>query len=235
LFFGCNNEPTKNDNVEANIAVVQPKYRIKVKDERTKKPELEQFVNYLEKVIQNKDAQELLKICDDSIVISEGSGVFGKDNFVKEFKLYNKNSAFWSMAEKYIKLGGEFSKENGETVTYSIPTCFGCQNKKIDEEPDNHIFNVIHIVKDSAILYEKPDEKSKLIARFRMGTILWDNEKSIGNEQDGYLPKWCFVQTFDKNLSGFMKSDCLYGESEFSFTIQKKNGQYKIVSFAPFD
>ena len=128
-------------------------------------------MNRLGKVIENKDAKELLDMCDDGIILSEGGGVFGKENFVKEFKLYNKNSAFWSMSKKYLQLGGEFCYEDG-IKKYSFPTQFSLQNPKIQKEPENAIYNVMHIIKDSALVFEKPDVKSKKVAFFMMGSVL---------------------------------------------------------------
>jgi len=246
LFFGCNNEPTNQEKIEIKttvdsivqvdtiIPVIQPKYKIKIKDERKLDSEIEQFMNRFEKVIQNKDVKELLKICDDSIVLSYGGGVFGKKNFINNFKLNNKNSGFWLMGEKYLHLGGEITNEVG-IKSYRFPTVFSLQNPKIQKERENAIYNVMHIIKDSVVVFEKPDEKSKKVALFMMSSVLWDNQKSIGFEDDQYLPLWCYVYTFDKKYSGFIKREYLYAEPEYSFSIQKKNGQYKIVSFAPFD
>lgn len=93
----------------------------------------------------------------------------------------------------------------------------------------------MHIIKDSALVFEKPDVKSKKVAFFMMGSVLWDNEKSIGKNDDEYLPEWCYVYTFNKKVSGFVKRVFLYAEPEYSFGIEMKDGVYKIVSFAPFD
>lgn len=251
LFFfvsliGCKNDSVSQNKDEANavvdtvvrqdsvIPVVQPKYKIKIKDEKTSDPELVRFMNRFEKVIQNKDTKELLKMCDDGIVLSYGGGVFGKENFVKDFKLNDKNSAFWSMSKKYLQLGGEFYYEDGNKK-YKFPAQFCLQNPKIKKEPENAIYNVMHIVKDSAVVFEKPNAMSKKVAFFMMGSVLWDNQKSIGNDDGQYLPEWCYVYTFDKKVSGFVKRDFLYAEPEYSFGIEMKDGVYKIVDFAPFD
>jgi hypothetical protein len=242
---GCKNDSASQNKVDvaatidsivpddSDIPVIQPKYKIKIKDEKTSDPALVSFMKRFEKVIQNKDAKELLNICDESIVLSFGGGVFGKENFVKDFKLNNKNSAFWSMSKKYLKLGGEIVYDDG-IANYKFPPQFTLQNPKIVKEPENAIFNVMHIIKDSAVVFEKPDIKSKKVAFFMMGSVLWDNQKSIGSD-DEYLPEWCYVYTFDKKISGFVNREYLYAEPEYSFGIEKKNGVYKIVSFAPFD
>lgn len=185
------------------------------KDESTKTPELNEFVKELKEIIKNKDSEKLLAIVHPEIKFDFDDGV-GKEKFKKNWKPEEKNSDLWVIMNKIVGLGGVFNKNRTETFYDFV---FPYVNT-VDLEDGDDYFRTLVITNKGVNVREKPDLNSKLIGQLTYDIVTYDYEKS----ED----EWYFIQTGDKKISGYIKSDFAYSPVDYRMFLTRENGKWMI-------
>jgi len=185
------------------------------RDESGRTPELNKFVNELKEIIKNKDSEKLLAIVHPEIKFDFDEGV-GKEKFKKNWKPEDKNSDLWAIMNKIVGLGGVFNKNRTETFYDFV---FPYANE-VDLENGDDYFRTLVITNKGVNVREKPDVNSKLMGQLTHDIVTYDYEKSKS--------EWYFIQTRDKKISGYIKSDFAYSPVDYRMFLTKDKEKWMI-------
>jgi len=185
------------------------------KDESTKTPELNKFVNELKDIIKKKDSEKLLAIVHPEIKFDFDEGI-GIEKFKKNWKLEDENSSLWPIMNKIVQLGGAFNKNRTETFYDFV---FPYVNT-VDLKDGDDYFRTLVITNKGVNVREKPDVNSKLIGQLTYDIVTYDYEKNVD--------KLYFIQTVDKKISGYINSNFAYSPVDYRMFLTKEKGKWMI-------
>ncbi len=141
-------------------------------------------------MIENRDSQKLFSILHPNIKFDFDEGI-GIEKFKQKWLPQDRNSELWPILRTIVDLGGVFVKNESDPFYRFV---FPYVNE-VELDGDVY-FNTLVITTNNAPLYEKPDEKSRVLAHLSYDVVGYDYEKSKPGE-------WSFVQV-DKTISGYI-------------------------------
>lgn len=231
-----NLENTDEQNISDTSIVMNKKvspvlnksiFNIEPIDESVSDKSLIAFISNLKSVLNKKDTTQLLKMIDDSIVVSHGGGLYGKNEFRKEWDLNNpKTSKIWSEMNKLLRYNGAWDQDEEFGKHYVIP--YYQSDKilgKIDYEFDWYRTAICNI--ENVKVYKSESSNAAVIDSLNYSLI----------ELISISPKSTFqkIKILDKNLIGYVYSSQINYLSERTIVLVKKGENWKIVAFAPYD
>ena len=226
----CNISATRNKIDNDSIAGQNVKdYKILPIDESKSDPSLVDFIKRLNIIVSQKDTTALYSIIDTAIIVSYGGGLYGKSAFIESWKLNDpENSELWKAMKRILKLGGTFEKGDDDKKIFIIP--YANSNKAyeiLDSELD--CYSTAVCINSHEPVYQSNDIKSKIIGYLQYDfVVLPDDSKS-----NGQLVK---IKMYNNKIEGFIDKNSLVYCADRKLDLQKDNtGQWKIMSFAPFD
>jgi hypothetical protein len=200
------------------------KYRILPIDESSEDRSLNQFVSKLKDIVKRKDLSRLIACLDTGIVLSYGGGMQGIEIFLEEWKLntHPERSELWPKMRHFLILGGAWDtdKKDEFNFPYAQSDRFF---EKIDFDFDWYVTAVC--ISKQTVVYQEPLTNAKKIALLSYEIV------KIINRGDSFIE----VQTIDKTISGFVKKEQIILSADSYPVLQKVNGEWKIISFAPYD
>jgi hypothetical protein len=242
LITSCQNSANQNiENMEVqnisdtlvvinkNVSPVWNKsiFNLEPIDESVSDKSLITFISNLKSVLNKKDTTQLLKIIDDSIVVSHGGGLYGKNEFRKEWELnYPKTSKIWTEMNNLLRYGGAWDQDEKFGKHYVIPYY---QSDKIlgeiDYEFDWYRTAISNI--ENVKVYRSESPNAIIIDSLNYSLI-----ELISNSPKSTFQK---IKILDKNHIGYVYSSQINYLSERSIVLVKKGVNWKIVAFAPYD
>jgi len=231
ILFVCScKQKSTNSNVSNDSLSKQglKGYKVFPFDESSNDPSLVDFLKKLKDVIKQKDTASLYCLLDTEVVVSYGGALYGKKAFVEEWRLNQpESSKLWNELSSKLKLGGAFEKEEDNQKIFRIP--YASSNKaygQLDFEFD--CFSTAVCINPKEPVHESSDPSSKII-----GYLQYDIVQLNGSSGKGKLTK---IKTYDNKIEGFIDGMSLIDCAESKLDLKKnKNGQWKIMSLAPFD
>lgn len=191
----------------------------------TEMPEgLREFLDHLQEVISREDTTALLAVLDSNIMISNGGGIAGIDDF-KTFWLSNQyeNHDIWERMNRMLVPGG--CLENS-TVYYSP---FAARQLYPDisyiAKVDCYFSGVI--IQPKTKVYEKPDTTGPVNAIAEYDLVLIDPEY---DSREFYR-----IATPDSIIRGYVRPEYVFLCAENVLEITLKNGRWYITEISPFD
>lgn len=200
------------------------KYRILPVDQSSDEPSLKQFVSRLKGIVKRKDLPEFINCLDTGIVISYGGGMSGIKTFIEEWELneHPERSELWLKMEQFLSLGGAWDSDKKDEFNFPYAQSDRFF-KNMDLDFDWYVTAVC--ISSKTIVYQEPLPNTKKVALLSYEIV------KIINRGDNFIE----VQTIDKKISGFVKKEQIILSADSYPISQKISGEWKIVSFAPFD
>lgn len=196
-------------------------------DESITDKSLIKFISNLKSTIKKKDTTELFKMIDDSIVVSYGGGLYGKNEFRIEWGLNEpNNSKIWSTMNFLLKYGGAWDHDDEFGKHFVIPY-YQSDNilGKIDYDFD---WYRTAICNNSNVKVFKNESPNSVV----IDSLNYSLVELISNSPKRTFEK---IKILDKNLIGYVYSSQLNYLSDCTIVLVKKDAKWKIVSFAPYD
>jgi len=200
--------------IVTSVASGQPKFP--PRDESAKFPDLQLFASELREIIKNKDSQKLLQRVHPEVKFDfdDGSGI---EQFKKNWKPEDKNSALWGIMDRIVGLGGVFVKNRSNPFFDFV---FPYVNELDLDDADQYFTSLVVTGKEVKVR-EKPDLKSKVVGYLTYDVVNYDPEKSNGDQ-------WYFIQTADQKISGYVHFDFVYSPVDYRMFLTKENGKWMI-------
>ena len=239
-FIGCvdNKQQTHNNNLadtinadkelineNKTVEAEQSDYKILPIDESGSDHSLVEFINNLKIVVLRKDTSELFKSLDTAIIVSHGGGIYGINEFSKNWKLDKPDkSELWPILNQILSMGGTW--ENDEDKYFCIP--YAQSNKafsKIKYDFDWYFTAVC--ISPEVTVYQEPNTTSKKLATLNYDIVEMD--------PDFMKSDFTKIHTIDKKIQGYVKTKDLIYSADQHLVIKKIGDNWKITAFAPFD
>ena len=184
------------------------------------------FNRQLVNIIDKKDINALIKILDKDIITSNGGGISGIPDFYTNWDLRKdpKKSQLWSALNNVVKLGGCYNTDE-KNLTFIFPYL---QSGHLFKGCTFDWFSTCVCTKPKVFVYEKPIVNSRILDTLNYNVLETGYEASISGT-------FVAVKTFDGKISGYTLLDNVYFTADYALIVEKKNGLWKITSFAPFD
>ncbi|WP_341904729.1 hypothetical protein [Fluviicola taffensis] len=205
------------------LQIHSTKYCIVPIDETSEDESLQAFVSKLKGIVKRKDLAGLLNCLDTGIVVSWGGGMHGVETFLEEWKLNKqpKKSPLWVKMKHLLELGGAWEDDKKE---FRFPYA-QCDRFFQNMEFDFDWYVTAVCISSKTNVYQRPlpnAEKTALLS-YEVVQILDRGADFIK------------IQTIDKKVTGFVKKEQLVLSADSYPILEKTNGEWKIVSFAPYD
>ena len=181
-----------------------------------KSAELQLFIQQLTNIIEGKDDQKLLGLLHPRIKFDFDEGM-GIGKFKKKWKPEDANSELWRIMNKIVGLGGVFVKDGRDPFFNFV---FPYVNQ-VDLEDGDEYFNTLVVTGKDVNVREKPDVRSKIVGRLTYDIVRYNYEKSE-------MKAWYFVQTADKDVSGYVSADFVYSPVDYRMFLTKQTGKWTI-------
>ena len=185
------------------------------RDDSAKSPELKLFVNDLKEIIRNKDSGKLLELVHPKVQFDFDEGV-GVEKFQQKWTPEDKNSPLWTIMDKIVGLGGVFVKDRSNPFFDFV---FPYVNE-VDLDADEY-FNTLVVTGKDVNVRERPGLNAVVVGKLTYDIVSFDYEKSGDND-------WYFVETTDKNISGYVNSDFVYSPVDYRMFLTKEKGKWMI-------
>ncbi|WP_343747599.1 hypothetical protein [Fluviicola sp.] len=193
-------------------------------DQTSDDASLKRFVSRLRQCVERKNLPEFISCLDTGIVVSYGGGMHGIPTFLDEWKLNKQaeKSALWSKMNLFLDLGGAWKDHQKTEFCFPYP-----QSDILFEHIDQDLdwYRTAVCISPQTIVYEKAATNSKKTALLSYEVL------EIMERGDHFIQ----IRTLDKQVSGFVKTEQLILSADAYPILQKVDGAWKIVSFAPFD
>lgn len=227
---GNTNPETKTGSVseiphtDSTLKVHTGSFRIYPIDQTNEDASLKQFVSRLKKSIKHKNLPEFISCLDTGIVVSHGGGMFGIATFLDEWKRnqHPEKSALWSTMHTFLKMGGAW-KDHQKTEFCFPYTQADRLFEGLNSDLDWYVTAVCTSPRTE--VYEKASFRSKQIALLAYEVV------EIIERGDRFI----HIRTLDNHISGFVNAEQIILSADSYPILQKVDGAWKIVSFAPFD
>lgn len=196
-------------------------------DESITDKSLIKFISNLKSTINKKDTTQLFKMIDDSIVVSYGGGLYGKNEFRIEWGLNEPNkSKIWSTMNILLKYGGAWDYDDEFGKHFVIP--YYQSDKilgKIDYDFDWYRTAICNNPKVKVYKSESPNSLVIDSLNYTLVELISNSPKSTFQK----------IKILDKNLFGYVYSSQLNYLADRTIVLEKKDADWKIVAFAPYD
>lgn len=216
---------TIKTNKEVFNHTAQSDYKILPIDESGSDPTLVTFIRNLKKIVSNKDTTGLFQLFDTAIIVSYGGGIYGIEEFSKNWELDKPDkSELWPILNKILSMGGTW--ENDEGQYFCIP--YAQSNKafsKYKYEFDWYFTAVC--ISPKVIVYHEPKSTS-----IKLAILSYDIVEIDPNFMKADFTK---IHTIDKKVQGYVKTTDLIYSADQHLVIKKIDGNWKVTAFAPFD
>lgn len=227
-------QKTQNPNTEIQdtktvlkaeeLKLYPSKYCILPVDESAEDQSLNQFVSNLKEVVKRKDLTGLIHCLDSGIAVSWGGGEYG----IEVFKMNNglnfepRKSEFWNTLDKLIAMGGAW--DNKEKSRFCFPYL---QSNLLYSllKVDLDCYSTVTCIEPKVIVYEKANVNSKKLRMLSYEVL------TASDVYKGFTK----IQTIDQRISGYVETKRLFHCYNAHPVLEKINGEWKIVSFAPYD
>ena len=206
------------------LKVHKSKYRILPTDQSSEDVSLKKFVSKLSGIIQRKDLDGLIQCLDTGIAVSWGGGEYGIDLFKKNngLNFEPEKSRIWNTLAQYISMGGAW--DDGEKSRYCFPYIqSNLLYTRLNVELDCYSYAIC--MGQEVIVYEKPGTGSK-----KIGILSYEVLTAL-NVSKAFTK----IQTVDQAVSGYVLTNQLFRCYNAHPVLEKVNGEWKIISFAPYD
>ena len=219
------NADKESINKRKTVEEEQSDYRILPIDESGSDPSLVVFITNLKKIVSRKDTLGLFKSLDTGIIVSHGGGIYGEEEFSKNWKLNEPGqSELWKILSKILNMGGTW--ENDEGKYFCIP--YAQSNKAFrNYKYDFDWYFTAICISPKAVVYKEPKTNSTKLAILNYDIV----------EMDPEFMKADFTKiiTIDKKIQGYVKTSDLIYSADQHLVIKKIDNNWKITAFAPFD
>ncbi len=219
------NSDKEVNNVTKTIEADQSDYKIFPIDESGSDPSLVAFITNLKKIVSNKDTTGLFKSLDTAIIVSYGGGIYGIEEFSKNWKLNKPDkSELWKILSQILNMGGTW--ENDEGKYFCIP--YAQSNKAFSKyKYDFDWYFTAVCISPKVTVYKEPKTTSK-----ELSTLNYD---IVEIDSDYMKADFTKINTIDKKVEGYVKTSDLIYSADQHLVIKKIDDDWKITAFAPFD
>ncbi len=232
--LGCGDNSKQADNNVADtiisneevVNVTDPSdYKILPLDESKSDPTLVAFINNLKKVVSNKDTSGLFQSLDTAIIVSHGGGIYGVNEFSKNWQLDKPDkSELWTILNRILSMGGTW--ENDEGKYFCIP--YAQSNKAFSKYKYNFDWYYTAVcISPNVTVYQEPKTTSSKLATLTYDIVEMDPEFMKAD--------FTKIHTIDKKVQGYVKTTDLIYSSDQYLVIKKIDDKWKITAFAPYD
>ncbi len=242
VLTSCANRKQQLDNNDSTIIVVedriyeidnalteakQAEYRILPTDESINDKSLVEFISDLKEIVSKKETTSLFDMLDPNITVSYGGGIYGIEEFSKHWKLNSpEESELWNVFDKLLKMGGTWEKDENGADYFCIPYIHSNKTfSKYDYDFDWPFTAVC--VTPIVKVYSKPITNSTEVATLSYDIVEIDSD-FIHND-------FTKIQTIDKRIHGYVQTLKIMNLAEEHIVIEKRENNWKITSFAPYD
>jgi hypothetical protein len=211
------------------------KYKIYPKDEYKKDKLLVLFLDKLNTCIENKDTSTLFKLFNEDIVSSYGGGSYGISGFIDYWRLNDTGKTeLWDSFKDVLKYGGVFDNDNGNKI-FTIP--YYNSNKLFPDIGKKEVspFSIMICVEPQTAVRNSPDLNSKIRGYLDYDIVILNDGLNDTYSKIHKDPKWVYACTVDNKLFGWIQIEKLESFANRRLILELKNGEWKVLSFAPFD
>ncbi len=196
-------------------------------DEAKNDASLIAFRTKLIEATKTKNQSFILSIVDPDIKNSFG-GDDGKENFKTNWRIGQKDSAFWEEFLTVITNGGAFFKEEGSQKTFCAPFSFMVFPEDLDAFEYSLVFG------ENVNLRAAPNLSAPVIANLSYNVIKTDYQNSAddGKNENSYV--WVKVTTLG-GKTGFIVSRYVRSPIGYRACFQKLKGIWKMTAFIAGD
>ncbi|HPB02084.1 MAG TPA: hypothetical protein PLZ67_03950 [Bacteroidales bacterium] len=220
-------------------------YKIFPVDETGKDTSLVAFVAQLKNILTEKDTARLFAIMHPKMVTSFGGAMYGRQDFISKWHLEkSKESVVWDLMLHAINPGGVFCEGifDEDTIEAAIQYPYATDDRLYQlaaaHFPDMYFdpyFTGVCISKNAPV-YENCDESSKQVATLSYDILLIDYEATMNAQPDaGFDFKMHYINTLDGAVKGWIKTSDIYALGGQTLILEKKDGNWMITGFFPFD
>lgn len=189
------------------------------------------FVAFRDKFIEavkKRDVKFLLAVLDRDIKGSFG-GDSGIADFKKLWKLDSPNSRLWDELLTVLTNGGTFSKREGlKNKEFCAPYSFTVFPEDLDGFEYQMIFG------SDVNLRDRPDLKSKTVARLSYNVVKVDYENSVADKNREGEYTWLKIKTLG-GKTGFVSADFVRSPIDYRGCFEKINGKWTMTFFLAGD
>jgi hypothetical protein len=206
-------------------------YRIRPVDETRHNPALRTFVQRVLGYARQRQWQQLLAVADDSIVISYGGGIFGKE----EFRAYLANpewDAYGQIARNLAQGGARDTSDEGGPV-YVFPYFHASRLLPAlpEAEQDGDPYHLYFGLSKHLKLYQKPGTSGPVVVELAYPMLVWDEE----NDRKHPSKHWLSMRTIGGRYHGWVVDKEVDSQASMTLVIAERAGRYLITSVAPYD
>lgn len=208
--------------------VIDHESKITLGNESQQDESLVSFLNELNRVIQNKDVNQLLTLIDTNIKIGK-SVDRGKEAFIKMWGLDAKpnESELWKELNDILELGGgNFAEpsENNENTTYIMP-----YQLMLPEGLDPFIYG--GIIAEHVNFRDQPSLKGKVLGQLSHNIVkVGSNETGDPVKVGDYWYSWTEVTSLD-GIQGYIAEKFVRSPLDYRLSLVKESQMWKISSF----
>ncbi len=189
-------------------------------DESASDPSFSIFIELLNQTVNNKDADALYNVLDDSIQFSFGDEEQNKKEFRKSWNIDNPKSEFWEALSSTMQLGIVRCASDCGFSDFVFPYY---QESGLLKDVDD-AYSVLIIITPDARIYSAPDKNSRVLT-----TLSYEAISLVDFKDD-----W-FVISFNSKTKGYINKLDARSLVGLRGGFKKKNGEWKFVYFISGD
>jgi hypothetical protein len=179
------------------------------------------FLDKLKKITRDKDFSYLCEMLDSKIAVSYSEALYGKKEFIENWKDSINQVQLWNIFNRIIDLGGGFT-EYYSKKSYVLPYM------QIDEFYNNidiEFENLAVVTSSKTYLYDEA-----------LHTVIDTLDYEITEILEGYqTPNFTKVKILCNKKIGWISNENIYKCSDYSLILGKEEGNegnWKIIVFA---
>lgn len=218
------NQSDQDSTASDTIPLIDEPYCIRRRGTNNDK-ELLRLQKQLKQAIKLHDTNLLLSILDSNIVSSHGGGMYGKEDFLRNWR----SGGLWEQLEQIVQLGGGFESDSAYRYPYfcTYNNSRGYE-KYTDTYPDPYM--EYFTIKDTVFLYNDTLQ-SNVVAKLVNCFVFMDYSQNID-----YRSNWLTLTTYKGKLKGCVRKSNVYRTGDYDLVIEKgTSGKWCVTSFAPYD
>jgi hypothetical protein len=201
-------------------------------DETQRDPELRAFVRRVLRACAAQQPAELLALIDESVMVSYGGGIEGKQGFVDEFLNSPTKGAGYQALQEMIGLGGTATRDSTGRLTATFPYLqderLYQRNRQLAQLSVDPYVTYVG-TKPGVSICQRPDRRSRVLRRLDYPVLL------TAYDAPELPAPWLRVTAADSSFRGYADGRQLYCLAGPTLTIEYKRGRYCISSVAVYD
>lgn len=207
-------------------------YSVPAVNQAAQHPSLQAFLQQVEQACATRQQANLLALVSDSVAVSYGGGITGKQGFVRDFLNAPSPGSGYEELRRAIRLGGTVSRNKANQLVATFPYLQDAalyeHNPALAKLEMDPFITYVGLAANLPI-YARPDSQSSVLTHLPYPVL------STGYAAAESPKGWLRVVTPDSSFQGYVRDDQLYYMAAMTLLIEEHAGQFKITSVAPYD